>query len=226
MYKPYALVRYAKNLILNSYNQMKLIFDKGFLLFVKHDDIYLGGNLAYIDKQVLTLHSLGIRDGNFAFVQQGVIVALYYFMVHWAKEQGFRWIDFYFTKPFLKDGVFIYKRKQGSEIKLSERNKCYFGLKIANFNKGVEDFFENNPFIFLDDEKLKALTIMGHEHPFTPRDLKTFYISGMHTVVIISKAEITNQTYEFADSQPDDKPILEQIDRKLFFEDPSNILSK
>jgi hypothetical protein len=224
MYKPYALARYAQNLILNSYNQMKLIFDKGFLLFVKRNDVYLGGILAFMDKQFLTLHSLGIKDGNFKYVQQGAMSALYYFIVHWTKEQGHRWIDFYFARPFLKDGLFVYKRKQGGEIKQSKKNNTFFGIKIANLNQSVQNFFENNPFIFWDRGKLKGLTMVGHDHAFTPRDLKTFFIPGLDTLVVISQAGITSQAYEFAARQSRDKPLLKHVDPKAFFEDLSNIL--
>jgi len=224
MYRPYALIRYENTLILNSYNHMKLIFDKGFLLFIKRRNEYVGGNLIYIDKRIPTIHSLGVKEGNFKYVQQGALAALYYFTIHWAKEQGYKWIDFYFARPFLKDGVFHYKRKLGMEIKRSKKSRTVFGMKIGSLNRGVKDFFANNPFIYLDRGKLKGLTFIGHNRPFTPRDLQTFYISGIDTLVVISPVAITNQAYKFVGSQSMDKPFLMHVDPKLFFEDPTNII--
>jgi len=103
-------------------------------------------------------------------------------------------------------GVFCYKKKWDMEIRKSKRISDVFAMKVCNLNRGAQDFLTKNPFIFINQDKLKGLVLANQNHPLTLGEVqfffKTYYIPGVDCLVIISPQGITQQAKELASSHP------------------------
>lgn len=204
MHLPYIAGRFGKSMIPSGFRGIRRIFEKGQLLLVKRGNEYLSGNLIYTHNKRAFAACTGVREGNIEYVKQGALSACYYFSILWAKERGYKWFDFGHCRPFLNDGVFRYKKKWCMEIKRSERHRAVFGMKTCNLQQGALDALANNPFIFIDQDKLKALILAKQEHPLTLGEVqslfKTYYIPGVDCLVVVSPQGFTQQAEEFATS--------------------------
>ena len=221
MYLPYVPKRFGRLTIPTSFRHMKLIFEKGQLLLVKQGNESISGNIIRTYNKSAFNAYLGIREGKIKYLKQGAIAASYYFTILWAKERGYKWLDFGHCRPFFNDGLFYYKKKWGTEIKKSKRLQNILGMKIINYHQGVLNFLEKNPFIFIDHNKLKGLIFIDQEKPLTLKEVKSlfnkYYISGINNVIVISPQRFTEKVKKFANSMSTQKLNLIRIDPDLFF---------
>lgn len=229
MYLPYIAKRYGKLMLLTDFHHMKRIFEKGVLLMVKKKNEYLAGNIIVMhNKSVLSAY-IGIRQGKIEYLKQGALAASYYFTILWAKEKGYKWLDFGHCRPFLNDGVFCYKKKWGMEIKRSKRYRVVFGLKICNFYQGVQDFLTNSPFIFIYHGQFKGLILANGDYPLTLEEtqflLKKHSIPGLDRLIIFSSQGFTEEATAWATSDHSQKLHLLSMSPDLFIKRIPTILN-
>lgn len=206
MYLRYIPKRFGKLSLLGGFHYMKLTFEKGQLLLVKQGSDYVAGNIIVTHNGRAFSSCFGIREGNIEYLRQGALAATYYFTILWTKERGYESCDFGHCRPFLDDGVSRYKKKWGMEIERSKRNWDIFAMKICNFSLGAHDFLTKNPFIFIDQDKLKGLILAEQDHPLSSEEVqslfKTYHIPGLDCLVVVSPQGFTQQAEEFASSHP------------------------
>jgi len=66
----------------------------------------------------------------------------------------------------LKKVSFLWSNgEMGMEIKRSNPFRGVFGMKICKVGQGTQDFLAENPFIFIDQDKLKGLILTKENHP-------------------------------------------------------------
>ncbi|GAJ00675.1 unnamed protein product, partial [marine sediment metagenome] len=79
-----------------------------------------------------------------------------------------------------------------------------FAMKVCNFSRGAQDFLTKNPFIFIDQDKLKGLILAEQDYPLSSEEvqslLKTYHIPGVDYLVIVSPQGFTQQAEKFASS--------------------------
>ncbi|GAI05164.1 unnamed protein product, partial [marine sediment metagenome] len=152
MYRPYAVATHGNRAIIIPYDHMKREFKSGELLFIKKENQYIAGALLVYKKMQARDMFLGIKDGNFDYVREGAIAAIYYFQVRRIKEKGCKRVELGPSRPFLKDGVLLYKKKWGGrQISCSpEADGAYYVEPLTN-TPGLKAFLINNPFIFMDN---------------------------------------------------------------------------
>jgi hypothetical protein len=222
MYLPYAWKRFEKVTVLTSFRDMERAFKKGQLLLIKKGNDYISGVIIRMDHDTVFSVSLGIKEGKIEYLKEGALTACYYFTILWAKEEGYKWLDFGHCRSFFKDGVFNYKKRWGMGIKLSTRVRTIFGMKVCNFHQGVRTLLENNPFIFIDQEKLKGLILVDQNHPLIPEEVqslvKTYCIPELDCLVILSDQGFTQQAEEFANSCSTQRLHLISTKTDTFFE--------
>jgi hypothetical protein len=223
MYYPYVMGKYGKITSGTDFKKMERIFRNGQLLLVKKGGDYISGIvIVRISCDTMFAYSLGITEGSIEYLRAGALTALYYFVILWAKERGYKWLDFGECRSFLNDGVLNYKKSWGMEMKISRRLMNIFGMKICNFHPGVRNFLENKPFIFMDQEKLKGLILVDQNHPLIPEEVqslvKTYCIPGLDCLVILSDQGFTQQAEEFANSCSTQKLQLIGSKTDVFFE--------
>ncbi len=202
MYLPYITKRFEELTVLIRFRDMERIFKKGQLVLVKKGNDYLSGYVVRIDHDTILALYLGVTEGRVEYLKAGTLAALYYFISLWAKEKGYKWLDFGHCRSFLKDGVFYHKKQWGMKIIRSTRLRYVFGMKVRSNHQGIQNFLEKNPFIFMDQEKLKGLILVDQNHPLTLEEVqslvKTYSIPGLDCLTILSGQGFTQPAEEFS----------------------------
>ena len=158
MYIPYISWKFGDTGVYANFYTIKHLFERGSkLLFIKFNDEYLFGGLFLKDKDKIFASYAGVMEGKFDCVQKGVITASYHYLIQKAKESGADIVDFGYCRPFVNDGVFIYKRKWGTKIEKARIDSAeIFSFKACNNSKGITNFLTKNPFVSLDKNRLNT----------------------------------------------------------------------
>jgi hypothetical protein len=136
-----------------NYLLFKYLSEIGYeLMLVTHDEKDVCGVYFYHHNNVLFLKYAGVFQGDISLIKKGALSAAYYFSIILAKDRKVRRIDFGGTRPFFKDGLFIYKKKWGMIIEPYLSVQDVFGLKILNDSEPIKQFLIDNPFIGINDK--------------------------------------------------------------------------
>jgi hypothetical protein len=93
---------------------------------------------------------LGLTEER--YLDEGAVAAMFYYGLHRALEKKARYFDFGLSRPFISDGVCIYKRKWGGRI---QRNpEIHRVMYLKNIWK--------DGLVILEGEKLKVLMTPGN----------------------------------------------------------------
>lgn len=230
MYCPYVSKRHRPFVRLEGFAYLKQLFKKGGLLLVKRGKMYVSGILYCLVNKTVWTPCMGIFEEHAQekHVRRTAGDALLYFLILWAKKQGYNKINYGNSKPFLNDGVVRYKREWQMNVRQHSRTRIIL-TKPCNFERGVRSFLMGNPFIFLDRQSLKGLVFVDHEHPVTWGEieeiLRQHYTPGLTSLLVISTSGFErNQhliaAYEIEEAQiPDSLSCLSRmagrIDRNL-----------
>ena len=161
MYKPYILNAHGNRAALMSYEAMMTRYVRNELVLIKRDGKYIAGsNLVYQDGNVRAW-SLGVLDGDYRYVKEGAIGALYYYKMKYLHEQGYRHMEAGASRAFLKDGVLCFKKKW--DMGLTSGRSSGFWIKPIGGNEGVAAFLGNNPFIYQKDDGLHGVVFLTPE---------------------------------------------------------------
>lgn len=189
MYKPYIVAAHGNRAIIYTYNDIKKEFENGELLLIKKENQYVAGEVLVYKNMQAGGKFVGVKDGDFNYVKEGAIAALYYFEAHRLKQKGYRKVDFGLSRPFLKDGVLRYKRKWGGyQIASSpEVDGAYYVEPLAN-TPGLRAFLVNNPFVFIDKGRINAAVFVDCERGFCQEEVariyQDYYFEGMSKLCI------------------------------------------
>jgi len=88
-------------------------------------------------------------------------------------------------------------------------------MKISSHQQGLLDFLAKNPFISLDQGKLKGFIFPQQVHPLTLEETqvlnKTYNIPGLDSFVISSLHGFTREAEEFSSSQSPQRLYLTRL---------------
>ena len=181
MYVPYISKAHDNRAIITDYDFLVHEFRKCDLLLIKKDQIYIAGCLISHKGNEPRLWSLGVKDANTAYINDGAIGALFYFAVKHLKGRGYNKVNFGLSRPFMNDGVLRYKKKWG--LKIISADKIGFMIEPLSQTDGLCGFLLNNPFIFLEKQNFNGAIFVNNEHSFTGKDFeriyKDYYLPGM-----------------------------------------------
>ena len=112
MYLPTVLSRHNEHSIILSYDDLRIFFDAGSILFIMRNDIPIGGAVVTPSPgNRLLMKCLGVLDGDHSNTIDGANAAMLYFSIHHAFEKKTRLVDFGLNSPFQDDGVVRFKKK-------------------------------------------------------------------------------------------------------------------
>lgn len=201
-HQPYMENRHGKSAVEESYKRMRAKFLKrGELLSLSNGHQRVAGCILQYENGEVTAYRLGIRDGDFGWVEKGAISALYFHMLNYCRLQGFPKLHLGGSRPFFTDGVLNYKlRNWNMEIDDYSRH-FYFLIKPQAMNPFTEAFLCNNPFVSLKGSKMVANSFFPDADHFPDIDkagrLKTkFTARGLLNVDLHCCAkQIANRTF-------------------------------
>ena len=168
------------------------------LILIKRDGEYIAGeNLLFKDGGVRAW-SLGVMDGEFRYVKEGAIGALYYYKMKYLQERGYRRLQAGASRAFLKDGVLCFKKKW--DMRLTSARSAGFWIKPVGGNAGVAAFLRNNPFIYQKARGLHGAVFLNSAESTTKDVLgslhKSYGIRGMSGIDVY----VSNGGFRLQDS--------------------------
>ncbi len=187
MLEPYARLNYGEGAVMGTLEEKR--GDRGeydLMLLQKQSEPgkYLAGFLIIYEPDAARLWSLGVRDGDYNLVREGVLASLYNFAFEYFTGKGFKLVNMGGCRPFLKDGVLRFKRRYRQE--LTSWHWDGYGLRILQLTPAVRAFLLNNPFIFHSHGKLYGAVFA--EAPLDAKAIRELHASyanrGMQRIFI------------------------------------------
>jgi len=154
MYTPYIRNRHQNKAFIKKYSEIEKAFHKGELLFIRKEQNIVAGVIINYDQPngAPRLTQLGVLDGNYDYVKDGVISALYFCAMEYIRDKGFSTLNFGWSRPFLNDGVLNYKKKWRCSFGL-ESDRMFILLPLT-LNHISKEFLINNPFMSIRQNRL------------------------------------------------------------------------
>jgi hypothetical protein len=116
MYRPYIQQRYGARAIVSSYHELNRLFAQGGLILVRRDTQPVCAMLCAIVGDTCKAGPMGVHESRFDEVGEGSNVALWWFMLDWARSRGLRRFDFGASRAQTANGAFNFKRQWGTRV--------------------------------------------------------------------------------------------------------------
>jgi len=190
MFLPLITRKYGDNSDIEPYEDMKILFQKGFLVLVSHDNKYVSGALCIVENNSLVFRRSGVLHGDDEYIKLGAQNALYLFNIYHAKDLDLKSVDTMKSMAVLNDGVFRTKREWGATVYPDGESKSRMYLFIPRYSDRAISFFESNPMIVHANGGLCGL--VGHRGDRNhvediEADLKKKYFSpGLNGLLVIT----------------------------------------
>lgn len=150
MLLPYLKSRYSQEIISPDYDVLKKDFNNGALILIKkHGEVIAASLLRYDSKEQIALRVLGIKDGNFEYVQNGAIGAIYYFAAKEAIQRGYQRLYVGGVRPYLSDGLMKFKLSVSAEVvPRGPLHKYCLRMILLKNTPELRKFLIENPFFY------------------------------------------------------------------------------
>lgn len=201
MYLPHVRERYAESARPLSWVDFEKHLRKGGLMLVKLEGEYVSGILYSPNGEEVRSLVLGVSNVQ-EHMSDGAASAPLRFLISWAKENGFKRIDYGSTYPFFKDGVFLYKKTWGMRIRPIEgKDAKIIAVKFDNF-RNAREFLLANPSIVYDSGRLVGIVFSDSD---IERIREEYYVPGLSGLVVYtSRVDSANKSpedkYKFSQS--------------------------
>lgn len=126
--------------------------DRGMLFMVTRDGQWVSGSLCYAKQGVLRFMIMGVLNGDQELIKEGAVGAMNCLRLQWAHQSGYRAVNFLGTNPYLDDGLFQYKRKWGTAVRVPPSLHRRIWLQVRQVTPAVADWLKLHPLIVLDED--------------------------------------------------------------------------
>lgn len=126
------------------------VFAHGRIFWIACGAELLAGVLCKLDEAAGTVHFklVGTRDGDVRYLKQEALSAAYYFVAEWACANGYRKVDYQLSVPFLRKGIFQFKRKYHATVSVPPPFRgMTLALSARADSPQLRSFLESNPCI-------------------------------------------------------------------------------
>lgn len=215
IYVPYITERHAESAEIPSWPVFKALYGKKDLLLLRKGNQLVAGAVRQKIGSIYYFLLAGILLNNQQnFLKDGVEAALYWFSFAEAHRLGCLEVDLGSSRPFLKDGVFKYKKKWSDRVAIS-RYKQNFELFIlpCNNSSALHRILENNPFFCKSSGRLIALIFLGQHTVLEENELQGYL---KHNAIAVECGEISIilLNHEWASRQGEIRIILDNYTQK------------
>jgi hypothetical protein len=213
MYCPYLTNRFGDLASIEPRWKIRHFAQKGKLLQIKRDGHVIAAAVLYEWKKCMHFLWTGTREEPGTPLGRGAFSALYYYSMLHAFESSCDSIDFEGTRPFLNDGIFLFKRKWGSYV-CDGWSLDTFLFQPKNFGPAVISFFANNPLVIRGENGLAGKILFHNEgKACTPVDLeglvKRYGGSGLKHLGVASTSGYDPDAWEYARSSPQNMHLVD-----------------
>jgi hypothetical protein len=193
MYIPRIMERHSEDAKIVSFSECLRLFNLGGLLLTKLNGETISGAIYVHQGKKLYVPIIGINTKREELAGIAGFAATYS-LILMAKKEGYDQIDYGACKPFLNDGVFLYKKNWGMQFRpMQTLDARICAIKFCNFDAGVRGFLEDNPFIFMDETHLTGFVFSNS----TAKGFQQEYcVPGLSGIVLLSdNVESTNPEF-------------------------------
>ena len=128
------------------------------LLFIKHKEDYIFGGIFLKEKKCIKTYYAGLMKGKFSHLHNGVMALSYHYLIEIAKEKECESIDFGTARPFLDDGLYVYKNKWNMNIiQTSPFFSNIFAIQIIKNHAVIDQFISKHPIHYFNNNRLDVL---------------------------------------------------------------------
>jgi hypothetical protein len=128
--------------------------NNGELLWILRGGHRVAGAFLIYEKDRGRLCAYGVDAADRELIKAGATAACYHSALRRTRERGFKVLYIGSCRPFLDDGLLLYKKKWG--FKVTGANELGHVLKIRRPSDAVATFLENNAFIHADSAQLRG----------------------------------------------------------------------
>jgi hypothetical protein len=192
MYLPYITLRHGgQSMILHDYETVHNNFMKGGLVLIKDGQDPVCGMVCILAGEMCVALQMGVLDGEFDLVKRGINVALWWFMFHWARDQGAQRFDFGGSRAQTSNGVFNFKRQWGTRVYLNKNIHTLWSFYAQVLPDKLCKHLNALGIITIVDGKCYRVIMIGPKESsstadFT-RELKHAATRGLAGLVVISE---------------------------------------
>jgi hypothetical protein len=189
MHLPHIRNQFDDFAVIDSYEDMKKFFLKGFLLLVVADGQKIAGALCLKENNNLIFRRSGVLDGNEEYRKKGAQFALYYFNIRYAWEQEIKKVDTMVSVSFLNN-VYRTKREWGASVHPDDEAESIVFYFIPNYTPEIAYIFGQNPVIVCEEDGLYVLTGWQGSLNLTMTEKKElfnkYYSPGLNGVILLT----------------------------------------
>jgi hypothetical protein len=117
-YHPYAQWRFGVQMHARGRGEIVAAARHGMVLHVLDKDRVVAAGVCRLRGDTMTFLAMGLAGDYVNLLRRGAMAALYYEVFRWAREHGMRRVNLLRSRPHLRDGVVVHKRRFGAQPKL------------------------------------------------------------------------------------------------------------
>lgn len=189
MFIPLVSKQFGNLSIIDSYEEMKSSFVKGFLMFVMEGEQSIAASLSTIKNRTLIGQRIGVLEGDERYIKSGMQSALYYFQIRLAKELNLEQVDTMNSRACLNDGIYRHKREWGAAVYPEDKDDAWVYFFVPARSEKAVRFFEQNPVIVHTGKGLMGLTGLC-DAEFSAKTKKylydQFYAPGLEGILVLT----------------------------------------
>lgn len=124
------------------------------IIFVQHHGRRVAAISVLLHDDQAWAPIIGVRQGNFELVKDGVLTAVYSFLIAWARSHGVRELDLGRTSSFCRSGLAFYKAKWGLRPEIEPLSPLV-AIRLDSDRPALRKAFESDPIFVLGRRELE-----------------------------------------------------------------------
>jgi hypothetical protein len=166
MYRPYIQKRHGRRATQNEYEPLRCQFERGGLILVQQDQEPVCGMLCLTRGDICEAHQMGVHEDHLDQVKKGANVALWWFMMDWARRNNLCRFDFGASRAQTSNGTFNFKRQWGTHVYAMHDVHTEWVFYSENLSPALRDHLNELGFISaIDDRHYQVLLLNPEEQP-------------------------------------------------------------
>jgi hypothetical protein len=160
-YKPFTRSRHGDVAQLLSFSMFRSEAEGGELLLVKRGEQPIAGVVSQLRSSVYhNLHN-GVLHADPALFVSGALAAQYYFSIVEASRRGCVRVDLGYSRPFLNNGVLMYKKKWNTVVERDPTLRRHLLLRVCRWGAGSSARLQAQPFLVQIGGRFASLIFLG-----------------------------------------------------------------